>query len=309
MQVMNAWRPAYEDGSMCKLYLVVAVALVLCGSALGQETPLVEVFGGYSYLNVDTNGLTSRQSANGWEAAASGNFNKWFAVEGDFSGYYKTYSVDLTALELGTVDVKVHDFSFLAGPRVNVRPAFFHALFGVDHLTGSALRLSASQDSFAAAFGGGIQWKVAPQWAVRASGDYVLTHHNIFGPVGSSFTQNNFRASVGVVYVFRGAREPAPRAERKTVASQPCTGSSEAALLGVVGCSADDGLRVTSVQSGSPAARAGIVPGDIVASIDGRPVHDSHEIETAIAANNSGIIKIAYMIQGTWLTEREAKVR
>jgi C-terminal processing protease CtpA/Prc len=38
---------------------------------------------------------------------------------------------------------------------------------------------------------------------------------------------------------------------------------------------ADGGLRVTSVRAGSPAARAAILPGDIVTSIDGRPVRSS----------------------------------
>jgi opacity protein-like surface antigen len=313
MLMIHELQSVCEEIRMLKFSCFVTIALCLCGSALGQEVPRVEVFGGYSYLNFDTNDLTSRQSANGWESAVSGNFNKWFAAEGDFSRYYKTYSLDLTALDLGSVSVNVNDFSFLAGPRVNVRPAFFHALFGVDHLKGSALGYSASQDSFAAAFGGGIQWNVAPQWAVRASGDYVLTHHNIFGPIGSSFTQNNIRATVGIAYVFGATREGspraerAPRAERKTVASQPCAGSSEAALLGVVGCSANAGFRVTSVHW--PAAQIGIVPGDIVTSIDGRPVHDSHEIETAIAANTSGTAKVGYMIQGNYLTEREVKVR
>src|SRR5579859_6315065 len=294
---------------MRKLSLVILVALAICVSAQGQEVPRAEVFGGYSYLNVDTNGLTSRQSANGWEASGSGNFNRWFAAEGDLSGYYKTYSVDLTDLGLGTVNVDVHDFSFLAGPRVNVRPVFFPALVGVDHLTGSALGFSASQDSFAAAFGGGVQWKVAPQWAVRASGDYVLTHQNIFGPSGSTFTQNNFRASVGIVYILGGERNSTPRAERKTATAQQCAGTSEAALLGVVGCNGEGGFRVTSVQTGSPAARAGIASGDIIASIDGRPVHNSVDVETAISANTSGTVKVGYMIQGNYLTEREVRMR
>jgi hypothetical protein len=37
--------------------------------------------------------------------------------------------------------VDVHDYSYLAGPRVNFRPVFVHALIGGDHLTGSALLL------------------------------------------------------------------------------------------------------------------------------------------------------------------------
>lgn len=42
--------------------------------------------------------------------------------------------------------------------------------------------------------------------------------------------------------------------------------------LGVWLEQADDGLRVTSVLEGSPAARAGIIPGDLVLEADGRPV-------------------------------------
>jgi hypothetical protein len=85
---------------MRKFALVVGAVLGLCGSAFGQDVPRAEVFGGYSYLNIDTNGLSSRQSANGWEAAISGNFNNWFGVEGDVAGYYKT-----------TAGVSVRDYS------------------------------------------------------------------------------------------------------------------------------------------------------------------------------------------------------
>ena len=80
-------------------------------------------------------------------------------------------------------------------------------------------------------------------------------------------------------------------------------------MLGVMVCSADGGLRVTSVRSSSPAARAAILPGDIVTSIDGRPVRSSDDIETDIAANISGTVKVGYMIQGNFLVEHEAKVR
>src|ERR1700693_2296045 len=122
----------------------ICAFLLLCLFAFGtaafaQDYPKAEVFGGYSFLNVDTNGLTSRQNLNGWEAAVSGNVNKWYAAEFDVSGYYKTYGVDLTSLGLGTLNVKVDDYSYLGGLRVNLRPVFFHALLGGDHLTGSAL--------------------------------------------------------------------------------------------------------------------------------------------------------------------------
>ncbi len=121
--------------------ILFALCLMAVGMAAGQESfPRAEVFGGYSYLNFDTNGLSSRQSANGWEASVSGNFNKWFAAEADVSGHYK---------KIGAVSVS--DYAYLAGPRINLRPIFIHALIGGDHLTASALGLSASQDGLAGA--------------------------------------------------------------------------------------------------------------------------------------------------------------
>src|SRR5712692_9221348 len=193
VQSVDGVRLKLTEASMRIRALSVVLGLAFCSSALAQDVPRVEVFGSYSYLNVDTNGLSSRQSANGWEAAVSGNFNRWFAVEGDFSGYYKTYTFNVLFPGLPTtVNVDVHDYGFMGGPRFNYGPVFVHALIGGDHLSGSALGGSASQDSLGGAFGGGVQWPVSGHWAVRASSDYVFTRHNLLG--GPSVTQNNFRA-------------------------------------------------------------------------------------------------------------------
>jgi S1-C subfamily serine protease len=66
-----------------------------------------------------------------------------------------------------------------------------------------------------------------------------------------------------------------------------------------------------SCPCGSPGARIGFVPDDVIAEIDGRPVHNNHDIESAIAANARGLIKVAYLIKikGMGLTEREVTVR
>jgi len=196
----------------------------------------------------------------------------------------------------------VHDYGFPGGPRINFRPVFFHALLGVDRLTGSALGFSASQNGFAGAFGGGVQWKVGPHWAVRASGDYVFTCHNIFR--GSRVTQHNFRASAGVVFMF-GARGPSRgRAstgtpeQRAAGTSAQIAATSEAALLGVAGYASDNGFTVTSVWGGSPAAQGGIKAGDIISKVDGKQVHSSLDIEAAIAANASGTVKVRLFSSG-----------
>lgn len=178
-----------------------------------EEWPRIDLFAGYSYLNVDTSGLTtSRQSGNGWEASAAFAANKWIAAEADFSGYYNQYAIAIPDINLSFVSatLHVHDYAFLGGPRVTFGPVFIHALFGGDTLTGTALGLSVSQTDFAAAFGGGVQSKVFDHhWAIRTSADYVLSHHaiaRIVLPTAPALSQNNFRISGGIVFVVGGRR-------------------------------------------------------------------------------------------------------
>ena len=165
-------------------------------------TPEAEIFFGYSYLNFDTSGLTnSRQNANGWEASVSGNFNNWFALELDVSGHYKNYNY-YTGNALGLpslVTVSYYrDYSYVAGPRFNYGPIFVHALFGGDHLSGSALGSPSAQTGFAGALGGGIQYPINARLAFCFGADYASSKHNING--SSPITDNNFRASVGIVF-------------------------------------------------------------------------------------------------------------
>ena len=327
---------------MLKLAVSIFFVLGLSASVQAQEAPRFNLFGGYSFASVDTNGLSSRQSANGWEMSISGNLTRWFAAEGDFSGYYKTFPVnnlDATDFGLGILNGKVgvHDFAFMGGPRVNFGPIFAHALVGFDRLTADAsgtsdvigsVAASASQNSFASAFGGGIQQNIASHWALRASADYVLTRHNIFrvvNPSAPAFTQNNFRFSAGVVFTFgapsfhRSARvrsEPHPESKkprstaRNRDTSQRTSAMSEAPLLGVFGYATEYGFEITSVRSGSPAAAAGIEEGDTVVEIDESQVHSSTDIESVIAANQTGTITIGYLIvRGQWLVKKDIKIR
>ena len=313
---------------MYRIMFSLVAAFILCGLALAQDAPRGEIFGGYSYLNVDyQSGVASsspvpRQSSNGWEISPAFSVNRWFAVEGDVAGYYKNN----VPLIFGLPNADLHDYSFTAGPRFNYRAgsatAFVHALAGGDYLHGSISGIgSASQNSIAFAIGGGLVWRLRPEshWAVRGSGDYVLTRHNIANALGFStpnLTQNNFRASVGVVYVFGGVKEVgrvqeprSPRADKRNINAPSCADSGEAALLGVIGCGTASGVTVKSVQSGSPAYMAGIRTGDVITSIDDRAVRNAHDIEAAIAANTSGTVRLGFMIQGNFLTEREVKVR
>ena len=87
----------------------------------------------------------------------------------------------------------------------------------------------------------------------------------------------------------------------------------EGALLGVTGYLNEVGFKITSVRADSPAAQISLNPGDIISNIDGREVHSSRDIESAIAASTSGTIKVSCLIQTTAVgmvhVEREVKVR
>ena len=198
------------------------------GTAFSQILPArppVDLCFGYSYFNADTNGATARQSLNGWSTSSAVSFRRWLALEGEASGHYSGAGGS--------------NYSFAAGPRFNVRPFFVHALFGDDHWTGAGsssplpptkpqtayyapnvvspniskeniditpTMSSASQDSFAMIFGGGVQWKVARSWSMRAAVDYVGTHHDLAGS-GASW-QNHVRVGGGIVYTLRSDRRP-----------------------------------------------------------------------------------------------------
>lgn len=276
------------------LAFVAAVAFLFTGTALSQDYYRAEVFGGYSYLNIDTNGLTSRQDLNGWEASVAGSANRWVGVEGDVSGYYKTY-----------LGVRVTDYAFAGGPRINIGPAFVHTLFGMDSLTGSALGLSASQNSFAGLLGGGVEYPTVKRWAVRVSADYAFTHHNILG--GSRVLQNNFRVSAGIVFKFGPVGS-------KAAARQPASGRAAAPLriaavaipaLGVqVVSRSGSGAEIAAVSDGSPAQAAGIHVGDLINSVDGIAVHTPAELDAAVANRTPGTqVKVGYLISGKWQSE------
>ncbi len=267
---------------------VVVFYLAVSSLASCQESK-ADLFGGYSYLNIDTNGLTSRQSANGWEASISGNVIPWFAVETDVSGYYKNRI-------LGSA-VNVRDYSFAAGPRFNFRPFFVHALLGADRLSA----VSAAQDSFTGVLGGGIQWKVHGPVSVRVSADYAFTNHNIFG--GPAYAQNNVRASAGLVYSFGGVRETT----RPNQAVKE-TGMLIAALGLRAATAENSGAEIVALDPNGTAALAGLGVGDIINSIDGKLVRTAMDLSLQLSDRQPGtVIELGFMIRGEW--QSKAKIR
>lgn len=174
-------------------FSVIVLALSAFSFAEDTSTPKVDVFGGYSFMRTGNGALVSGATSdlNGWNAAFTGNFNKYLGLTADVSGLYNG---NLSGTGLGSTTN-----SFLFGPTVSFRTSsritpFVHALFGVSRLGGTVT--GTTDTSFAMAAGGGADLKVSPRFSLRlAQLDWMRTNY-------FSTPQNNLRVSTGVVFHF-----------------------------------------------------------------------------------------------------------
>jgi opacity protein-like surface antigen len=194
---------------MRKTCIVASVCLFLSVTALAQEAPRAEVFGGYQF--VDSNGgqgesgASDRFELNGWNASLSGYYGRYFGLTADFAGSYAKPTVFIPPV--GELAVSTHLYTFMGGPVIRIAnptkfQPFIHALFGEAHVLGSASlagvggSVSGSNNGFAVALGGGSDIKIAPLIGIRpVQLDFLQTH------VGGS-TENNIRYSAGIVLRF-----------------------------------------------------------------------------------------------------------
>ncbi len=205
---------------MKRLALLCGAVLLFAGMASAQDqnqnSPKVEAFGGYSYLRVSDQG--SSANFNGGSGSLSYNLTPWLGVVGDFGGYHWSSN---------GVDANV--VTYMGGPKIAYRSGritpFVQALFGGAHLSGSANQQcslavvrgqsngccdsavvrgqisgcgfgSASENAFAMALGGGLDWNATPHIGIRlVQAEYLMTMFND----GANNRQNNARVSAGVV--------------------------------------------------------------------------------------------------------------
>src|SRR5260370_29606979 len=108
---------------MRKLLILGVLILLSAGSALAQETPKAELFGGYEYLHLNPLG----RSCHGGGGSLAYNLNNWIGAVGDFGVFKETGSGS-----------GLHDVNYLFGPRVSYRgdgsfTPFAQVLFGGQH--------------------------------------------------------------------------------------------------------------------------------------------------------------------------------
>jgi hypothetical protein len=182
---------------------------------------------------------------------------------------------------------------------------FLHALFGVDHLSGTGSGFTRSDNNFATAIGGGVQWNLSRYFALRTSADYLLTHHNIFGTAATQ--QNNLRASLGLVYQFGVPSSPGEVSRRPVRPALPKPappGLVTIPQLSVVAKTQKTGAELVEVGPSGLGAQTGLQSGDVINAIDGVPIQTATELAKELSNKAMGSsVRIRYLIHGYWQTE------
>jgi len=182
---------------MRRLLVLISSLLFSSLGLYAQEHPKYELFGGYSLLHNDG------ANANGWEVSGAYNFNRWIGVKADIRGHYRSESNEFLRFS-------AHHHFFTIGPQYSWRTKhatlFGHTLFGLaredvyervffPRPPGFPTVFESGTNSFATIIGGGGDWNLGKQFAVRGQLDYV--QNSLF-----SQHENHLRFSTGVVYRF-----------------------------------------------------------------------------------------------------------
>ncbi len=170
---------------MRKTICLMALAALIVSPpqrARAQDVPKFDVYGGYSYMVIQSASADNNLSASGWELAASWNLSHWLGITVDGNGSYCCSGQYLYTVAVGPT------FTF----RKEKRDFFLHALFG----NGSAKGLSETASDYTWMVGGGIDWILKPGLAIRVPQvDYIDTHF-------LNGSENDWRISAGVVFRF-----------------------------------------------------------------------------------------------------------
>ncbi len=179
-------RPDSREGElrMRKPIALAILLLLVSHPAVAQNTPAVEAFGGFSTY------VSNSQDLHGWNGSASGNINDFLGIKGDFSGFYKAEN-----------SLKLRMYTFTVGPQLSYRKnrrvvPFMHALFGVAHAGAGFQGLSYSNSAFAMNFGGGMDWVVHKNVAIRVIQLDVAVNY-----LGENSSTDG-RLSAGIVFRF-----------------------------------------------------------------------------------------------------------
>jgi opacity protein-like surface antigen len=188
-----------------KLHRVVLAAIVTTGiAAYAQEatTPKIETGLSYSFTRVNPGGSLTSYTASGGSGFVEYNLNHVVGLVADLGANYVG--------NVAGVPIDNTTFTYLFGPRFNWRTSRFtlyaQTLVGGARFSNAydpalpAPVLGASENTFAAAIGGGVDYRLTDHIAIKPIQlEYLMTQlPSTFANVNQ--VQNNLRYSAGIVF-------------------------------------------------------------------------------------------------------------
>lgn len=185
-----------------KMFFAAAVILILTKPLLAQSNPVslgrLEVSAVYSYVRANAENSTGTYNLNGGSASLTYHLSNRFAAIGEFGAYH--FGGSLPARLSSTM----YTYLFgprLAFPRVRGLEPFAQSLFGGGRLNASSGGVSAGENGFSMAAGGGVDVPLHSHFSIRAAEvEYLMTRFP--SASGASAMQNDVRISAGVTYSF-----------------------------------------------------------------------------------------------------------
>ena len=177
-----------EELMMQKAGFLLALVLIWSAAAVAQQTPKIELFGGYSHFFGDLNGTSF--NLDGVHASAAENWNSWFGGVVDFSSNFGSSNGN-----------NVNAQSIMYGPRFAYRKSKFmtpsvHVLVGAIRGSAGFEGISKPNWRFNMGLGGEIDLRINDRVAFRlVQADYMPTHF-------LNLRQDNLRVSTGFVFRF-----------------------------------------------------------------------------------------------------------
>ena len=185
-----------------RVLFVVLVTL----TAAAQDTPKVEIFGGYSFLKFTVQPRLSFESANlkGWKLSVKHNLTPRIGLLGDFSGHYGQQAFTQPR---GNWSQTRHQHTYMFGPELRVAKSRHlglnvRALIGVTNTNFPGLKPRIDpmdSNAVAAAFGGNLDYRITNRLSYRIIEPELLISRG-GSSTSESWQQFNWRLSSGFVY-------------------------------------------------------------------------------------------------------------
>jgi len=185
----------------CKFVLGI---FLISGALLNAQetTPKYEVGLNYSWLHVNSANYDYQRTGNGGSGYFEYNLNSIVGLVADFGGYANTRT-----------GINDKALTYLFGPRFSWRHSrltpYVQFLFGGAYAWSGPTGNSTTQNTFATAAGGGLDYNLTKRIAIKPiQVEYVMTQFDSASLGGSTKGfgdhQNDIRYSAGVVFRFGG---------------------------------------------------------------------------------------------------------